>query len=306
MEQQRREAAKMLDRVGGSVHLEATKLERSGDEESHPTISVSLKTDVARNSKRKPNSASNKVGFFDDDDDDDDDDGGRRDDQNEDHNDSANPTAKSPAPGPAPKNSATVSSATSSRNASVKRPADHKDNDTANISLKRQRHGNEAVKSNAKYQKESISSTGSDSKGEIGEDNYKKGKNHNSREEPWLKRDIVVRIITKKLASGKYFRRKAVVDRVLKEDKFTAEVEVLDSDPGKRDGGDILRLDQNDLETVVPKEGKKVRILKNDKYRGKKAKVVSLDKKKYRATLKVDEDGTLLEKVDFENFSQLA
>jgi hypothetical protein len=46
-----------------------------------------------------------------------------------------------------------------------------------------------------------------------------------------------------------------------------------------QDGGDILQLDQDDLETVVPKEtGKKVWIL-DGRYRGGKATLVALDKK---------------------------
>ena len=98
------------------------------------------------------------------------------------------------------------------------------------------------------------------------------------------------------------------MDRVLG-DKCTAEVEVLadnyDGSGGGQNGngaGDVLRLDQNDLETVVPKrrdiiaEGddsggkrkkpKKVQILKG-KCRGKKAMVKYLDKSKYCANLKL-------------------
>jgi DNA/RNA-binding protein KIN17 len=110
-----------------------------------------------------------------------------------------------------------------------------------------------------------------------------------------------VRIVSKKLAEGKYFKRKGVIERVL-DDKFTAEIEVLDSGPDERDGGDILRLDQDDLETVIPKEGKTVRIV-NGRGRGKLAKVVGLDKKRYLATLKLD-DGTVLERVDYGDFSK--
>jgi DNA/RNA-binding protein KIN17 len=123
----------------------------------------------------------------------------------------------------------------------------------------------------------------------------------------WLYRNIVVRVVSKQLAGGKYFRRKAVVDKVI--DKYVAEVEVLDSSPDKRDGGDILRLDQHDLETVIPKmeQGKspKVRIL-NGHYRGEKAIIDFLDKKKYQADLKLLEDGKLLKNVPFEDFSQVA
>ena len=72
--------------------------------------------------------------------------------------------------------------------------------------------------------------------------------NSNKKKDYWLYRDIIVRIINKKLADGKYFKRKAIVDRVI--DNYMAEVEVLDSGRDTNDGGDILRLDQDDLETV--------------------------------------------------------
>ncbi len=85
-----------------------------------------------------------------------------------------------------------------------------------------------------------------------------------------------------------------------------AEVEVLDSSADARDGGDILQLDQGDLETVIPKKTrKKVRIL-DGRYRGDKATVIALDKKQYQGTLKLQEDGRILENVPYEDFSKLA
>jgi KN17 SH3-like C-terminal domain len=155
-----------------------------------------------------------------------------------------------------------------------------------------------------------------------------------SNQDYWLYRDIVVRVIAKDLAGGKYFRRKAVVDKLV--DKYTAEVEILDSDPDARDGGDILRLDQADLETVVPKlkkveddaddndsrederrkkKKKKERNKKNPKvriligkYRGSKALVESLDKKKYTAdlTMRLEDGDKLIRDVPYEHFSQIA
>eukprot|EP00934_Nitzschia_sp_Nitz4_P004241 Nitzschia sp. Nitz4//scaffold11_size288233//278062//279312//NITZ4_000826-RA/size288233-processed-gene-0.203-mRNA-1//1//CDS//3329534230//4231//frame0 len=128
--------------------------------------------------------------------------------------------------------------------------------------------------------------------------------NDSDRTDNWLYRNILVRVISKKLADGKYYKRKAVVEKVL--DKYTAEVEVLDTSATARDGGDILRLDQDDLETVIPKEtGKKVRIL-NGKYRGEKAIVASLDKSKYRGDLRLlKDDQMLLKRVPYEDFSKI-
>lgn len=119
----------------------------------------------------------------------------------------------------------------------------------------------------------------------------------------WLYRNIIVRIISKTLSSGKYYKRKAIVDKVI--DKYTAEVEVMDTSNDTRDGGDILRIDQDDLETVVPKEeGRKVRVV-NGKWRGSKARVEKLDKRKYVAELRLIDDDQIIN-LDYEDFSMIA
>lgn len=119
----------------------------------------------------------------------------------------------------------------------------------------------------------------------------------------WLCPDILVRIVHKKLQGGKFFKRKAAVDRLV--DPYTAEVTVLDSGPNTDDGGDVLRLDQDDLETVVPKStGKKVRIVRGP-HQGRRATLRELDARKYRAVLELS-DGTLLKRMDYEDFSKIA
>ena len=114
-----------------------------------------------------------------------------------------------------------------------------------------------------------------------------------------------MRIISRKLADGKYYKRKAVVHRVI--DKYAAEVEVLDTNSKTQDGGDVLRLDQDDLESVIPKkvDQDKVRLL-NGKYRGEKARAVQLDKESYRATLRLTADDRVIADVPFEDFSKIA
>lgn len=121
------------------------------------------------------------------------------------------------------------------------------------------------------------------------------------RKKNWIRKDILVRIISKKVSKGKYYKRKAIVNKVYK--KFTAEVEILDSGPDERDGGDILEVDQEHLETVVPKEGKKVKVL-NGIGRGELAILLSADHDKCRGKLELVEDGTILRKVDFDDFSK--
>ncbi len=138
-----------------------------------------------------------------------------------------------------------------------------------------------------------------------------KSKTDKHRDKGWLYRNILVRVISKKLEGGKYFRKKAVVDRIL-DDGFAAEVEIFDVD-GTR--GDILRLDQSDLETVVPKSSSsrendkpsKVRILRGE-HRGESAFVEYLDKIRYRADLAVRKPKDaceILRDVPYEDFSEI-
>eukprot|EP00730_Choanoeca_flexa_P019505 TRINITY_DN9529_c0_g3_i2.p1 TRINITY_DN9529_c0_g3~~TRINITY_DN9529_c0_g3_i2.p1 ORF type:complete len:417 (+),score=108.63 TRINITY_DN9529_c0_g3_i2:242-1492(+) len=76
--------------------------------------------------------------------------------------------------------------------------------------------------------------------------------------EHWLHEGIIVKIVNKKLQDGKYHKRKGVVLKVI--DKFIGKIQLLDSKT-------ILKLDQEYLETVIPKVGGPMLIL-NGRYRG--------------------------------------
>ena len=116
------------------------------------------------------------------------------------------------------------------------------------------------------------------------------------QEQPWLYKNILVRIIHKQLADGAYFRKKAFVEQVI--DAYTAQV-VTDDDAAV-----TLRLDQADLETVVPKKpGERVRILRGQ-HRGSKAVVLELDKQSCTATVEL-KNKTKLERVSYDDFSRL-
>jgi DNA/RNA-binding protein KIN17 len=245
MEIQRVEAAKALDRAGGTVHTEATNLDRGI---ANQPIKVDLGVVVAKKSVAGAAAVAKVASVF----------GADNEEEEEEE--------KAPKFDLAPH---------------VSYQKGHATNATG---VKRKEHSQDIA-------------TGVSKKIKTGAvDTYRSGN--------WLYRNIVVRIISKTLADGKYFKRKAVVDKVI--DKYTAEVEVLDSGPDKRDGGDILKLDQDDLETVIPKEaGTKVRVL-NGKYRGEKARVEELDKRKYQATLRLIGDNRILESVRYEDFSKLA
>lgn len=98
------------------------------------------------------------------------------------------------------------------------------------------------------------------------------------RKENWVTEGIVVKVVNKKLDGGNYYKRKGAITKV--EDKFCATVELLDS-------GDVLRLDQDDLETVIPKPGRKVKIV-NGVGRGATAKLLDIDVERFCARIRID------------------
>lgn len=68
----------------------------------------------------------------------------------------------------------------------------------------------------------------------------------NSKEASWLEENLIVRVVNKELENGYYFKRKGVIKEVF--DSFIADVEILQL-------GDLIRLDQEDLEPVIPQPG---------------------------------------------------
>jgi DNA/RNA-binding protein KIN17 len=296
MEGQRIEAAKALDRVGGSLTTEATAIERRGGTDQ--PIKVALTTSSTASSGGgtskmiKANRKSTTLpGVFGDDDDDDDEDGDNDFEQIH-KSDLSPPPSMLLATMSQPKKS-TTSSGTSSSQFGTKRMDD-------TLETKQGDDGRHTMRPRQD----------TESNHEDGRNNTRNNDHDDdtrNQRDYWLYKNIVVRVTSKKLAGGKYFRRKAVVIKVI--DRYVAEVEVLDSSHNKQDGGDILRLDQEDLETVIPKiedqdKSRRVRIV-NGRYRGEKAIVDYLDKNKYRADLKLVDDGKLLKKVPFEDFSQI-
>jgi DNA/RNA-binding protein KIN17 len=82
---------------------------------------------------------------------------------------------------------------------------------------------------------------------------------------------------------------------------FVAEVKMLD-------GGDRLRVDQDDLETVIPAVGRRV-LLVNGRCRGCRAELLQLDVDRFCARVRVEEGarkGEVLDGVEYEHMSKLA
>ena len=75
-----------------------------------------------------------------------------------------------------------------------------------------------------------------------------------TKDKPWIRRGIVVKIQDEEVGEGKYNGEKGVIRGINPQNKYLGEVKVIH-------GGDILLLDQELLETVVPQIGHSVRVL---------------------------------------------
>jgi len=251
MEIQRKEAAKELDRIGGNIHVEPTKLGKRKEGEGKLELALNI------NKASKKRKLGSKSVF--DDDDDDDDDGDDQEDQIEKNNE---------------------------KNKQQKKQDTKKSQPIMN-----------GIAIDKKISSKSSNDVSSKPK------SFSSAKGKKNRKPYWLHTGIFVKIISKSVGKGKYYKRKAIVDKII--DKYAAEVEIIASSSDANDGGDILQLDQDDLETVIPRSvGKKCRIL-NGEGRGSLATLIKFDERKSRADLQLlDGDERIIRKVDYDDFSK--
>jgi DNA/RNA-binding protein KIN17 len=114
----------------------------------------------------------------------------------------------------------------------------------------------------------------------------------------WLFEGIVVKVMAKELAAQGYYKAKGAVTRVI--DRYVAEVELSD-------GGDVIRVDQAQLETVLPAPGGAVRVVRGA-HRGALATLLGVDVDRFKARVRVRRgpaDGRELE-LDYEDVCKLA
>ncbi|KAK1352924.1 DNA/RNA-binding protein Kin17, conserved region [Heracleum sosnowskyi] len=94
-------------------------------------------------------------------------------------------------------------------------------------------------------------------------------KEQSNRKDYWLCEGIVVKVMSKPLAEKGYYKQKGVVRKVI--DKYVAEIEMIETKH-------VLRVDQEELETVIPQIGALVKIV-NGAYRGSSARLLAVDTK---------------------------
>ncbi|VAH72627.1 unnamed protein product [Triticum turgidum subsp. durum] len=128
-----------------------------------------------------------------------------------------------------------------------------------------------------------------------------KAKERSNRKDYWLCPGIVVKVMSRSLAEKghHYYKHKGLVRRVI--DRYVGEIEMLESKH-------VVRVDQDELETVVPRIGGLVRIV-NGAYRGSNARLLSVDTERFSARLLVEKglyDGRILEAVEYEDICKVA
>jgi len=126
-----------------------------------------------------------------------------------------------------------------------------------------------------------------------------KAKERSNRKDYWLCPGIVVKVMSKSLAQKGYYKQKGVVKKVI--DKYVGEIEMLESKH-------VLRVDQDELETVIPQIGGLVRIV-NGAYRGSNARLLSVDTEKFCAKVQVEKglyDGKVLRNVEYEDICKIS
>ncbi|CAN1152472.1 KIN17-like protein [Linum perenne] len=126
-----------------------------------------------------------------------------------------------------------------------------------------------------------------------------KVKERKNRKDYWLFEGIIVKIMSKSLAEKGYYKQKGVVKKVI--DKYVGEIEMLESKHR-------LRVDQVELETVIPQIGGLVKIV-NGAYRGCNARLLGVDTDNFCAKVRVEKgiyDGRVLQAIEYEDICKLA
>lgn len=126
-----------------------------------------------------------------------------------------------------------------------------------------------------------------------------KAKERSNRKDYWLCEGIVVKVMSKALAQKGYYKQKGVVRKVI--DRYVGEIEMLESKH-------VLRVDQEELETVIPQIGGMVRVV-NGAYRGSNARLLGVDTEKFCAKVQIEKgvyDGRVLKAIEYEDICKVA
>jgi len=124
----------------------------------------------------------------------------------------------------------------------------------------------------SKFSTSSSSSTSLDS---IKEEQEKR-REREGRKDHWLHPNIVVKVLNKDVGGGQFYGQKGTIQAV--EDTYVAKVRL--------ESGSLLKVDQDDLETVLPALGSQLLIV-NGAYRGERATLQSINRDAFNANVSI-------------------
>lgn len=113
--------------------------------------------------------------------------------------------------------------------------------------------------------------------------------------EPWLAAGLVVKVMHQELADGKFYRKKGRVEKV--HNQYTGDIRMLE-------GGALIRLEQEMLETVIPNVGKQVRLVKGT-HKGRLATMRGIDVGRFCVHVTLD-DGTDMDGLGYDEVCKVA
>lgn len=122
----------------------------------------------------------------------------------------------------------------------------------------------------------------------------------------WLHRGIVVKILNKRLANGRYYKMKGVVEDITG-DGYVGILRILPIDDDDEIIYEKIKIDQEELETVIPQVGKDVLIL-NGIGRGCRGLLTKITEESYTCDVRITEgrhSGRILENMEYEDISKL-
>eukprot|EP00899_Mesostigma_viride_P022934 jgi/Mesvir1/3825/Mv19793-RA.1 len=123
-------------------------------------------------------------------------------------------------------------------------------------------------------------------------------KSHTSRKDYWLAEGIVVKVMSKSLKEQGLYKAKGVVIRVV--DRYVGEIRLLDTSK-------VVRVDQAELETVIPQIGGAVRVL-NGPYRDALGSLAAVDTARFKASVKIESGvyaGRVVGDLEYEDISKV-
>ncbi|KAI4341906.1 hypothetical protein MLD38_026576 [Melastoma candidum] len=105
--------------------------------------------------------------------------------------------------------------------------------------------------------------------------------------------------MSKALADKGYYKQKGLVKKVI--DKYVGEIEMIETKH-------VLRVNQEELETVIPQIGGLVRIV-NGAYRGELARLLGINTEKFCAKVEIEKgvyEGRVLPTIEYEDICKVA